>query len=225
MYVPPAFDASTDADHWLPTLLRRDPFVDLVSLLSGVPFISHLPVMARRARSGAWVLSGHWARANPQWQGLDGAPATVVVHGPHTYISPGAYPEPARAVPTWAYAVAHASGRIELVTDAEDLLALVDEMSDHFESSKSAPWSRAGAHPSLSQLVRSIIGFRLQVEHVRVALKLNQHHDADKRRRTISGLHASGRRDAAEIADWMQATLQPTTVESDQNRGTQPARP
>lgn len=216
MYVPPSFDASTDADRWLPLLLRRDPFVDVVTCLGGSPVISHLPVTASRAESGGWVLTGHWARNNPQWHGLESEPATIVIHGPHTYISPTWYPDPTRAVPTWAYAVAHVSGRMQLVEDPESLLTLVDDLSGYFEGGRTPPWRRVDGHPSLSGLAKSIVGFRLHVERVKVALKLNQHHDVEKRRRTIAGLRASGRRDAIEIADWMLATLPPAVADDDQ---------
>lgn len=216
MYLPPSFDATSEADHWLPLLLRRDPFVAVVTSRNGIPAISHLPVVADRAESGAWVLTGHWARSNPQWQGLEGEPAIVVVHGPHAYVSPSWYPDPSRAVPTWAYAVAHVTGRMQLVEDAGTLLALVDDLSDHFEGERTPPWRRADAHPSLSGLAKSIVGFQLHVENIQVALKLNQHHDVEKRRRTIAGLHASGRRDAIEIAEWMLATLPPAMAEAAQ---------
>lgn len=98
---------------------------------------------------------------------------------------------------------------MQLAEDCEVLLALVDELSDHFEAGQMPAWRRVDGHPSLSGLAKSIVGFRWHVERIPVALELNQHHDVEKRRHTIACLRASGRRDAIEVADWMLAIQVP----------------
>ena len=109
MYSPSAFvETDLAALDWL---LARDPFVTLVSCDEAVPFATHLPVLYSRQGERV-LLEGHWARPNPQV--VHGGKALMIVHGPHTYVSPGAYPdkESAARVPTWNYAVAHLTGKL-----------------------------------------------------------------------------------------------------------------
>src|SRR5262245_46723934 len=119
MYVPEHFRA-TDLAH-LDWLAQHDAFGTLVSNIDGAPFASHVPVLYRPA-AGRVILTGHWARPNPQWRGIEGQRVLFILHGPHAYISPRWYEEPRRHVPTWNYAVAHLYGRMRLIEDREQLL-------------------------------------------------------------------------------------------------------
>ena len=84
MYIPTHFRADDQAA--LYDLIERHSFGTLVSVLDGVPFASHLPILLDRDRG---VLLGHVARANPHWHALDGsAEALVIFQGPHAYVSP-----------------------------------------------------------------------------------------------------------------------------------------
>lgn len=207
MYTPPAFDGTRQADLWLPMLLHRDPFVTLLTHSRDETVVSHLPVLARRGDGGKWRLFGHWARSNPQWQGAADRPALAIVHGPHGYVSPRWYPDPARSVPTWNYAVAHLHGRIDIVGELSELLALVDDLSSHFEAGAASPWRREASDPALAGMVRGIVGFRLDVERIELQVKFNQHHPARKVRGAIEGLVADGSHGSREIARWMAIAL------------------
>lgn len=110
MHLPAAF-VETDLTA-LDRLIAADSFVSLVTVADGAPLLNHLPVLYHRTCDRV-ELRGYWARPNPQ--ALHGDAATVVVHGPHAYVSPSWYPDKdvnAR-VPTWNYAVAHLAGRLE----------------------------------------------------------------------------------------------------------------
>src|SRR5579883_2073537 len=85
MYVPQVF-ASHHPDV-LDRLVDYNAFGILVSQHEGAPCASHLPVLYRRAE-GRVILTGHWARANPQWRDIGGQRVLFILHGPHAYISP-----------------------------------------------------------------------------------------------------------------------------------------
>ena len=97
MYQRPVF-AEADLAH-LDHLFARDAFATLVTVVGGLPFASHLPMLYRRDGSDV-LLEGHWARPNPQAR--HAGPALMIVHGPHAYVSPGWYPDKdaAARVPT-----------------------------------------------------------------------------------------------------------------------------
>lgn len=204
MYLPRHF-ASTDLAV-LDRLAARDAFATLVTVREGLPFASHLPLLYRR--DGEHVtLTGHWARGNPQWRELDGARALAILHGPHAYVSPSWYPEPAHAVPTWNYAVAHLTGTIRVSDDPAALETLVSALGDHYEAGNGSGWSFATVHPSVRRELAGIVGFTLEVERIELKLKLSQHHPEDKVRGAIAGLGARPDAGSRELAEWMYEAL------------------
>lgn len=201
MFVPAHF-RGTDLTV-LDQLLARDPFVTLITTDNeGAPFASHAPVLWQR--DGAKVeLRGHVARANPQWQHR--GPALAVVHGPHAYISPCWYAdtESASRVPTWNYVIAHLRGTPDWQHDADDLAALVSELSARFEGDAEGAWRFQPERESHRNDLRGIVGFHLVVQHIDLKLKLNQNHPPANIRGAADGLRAQARADSDEIATWM----------------------
>ncbi len=205
MYLPSHFDAQADAPS-LQALLARDPFITLISTHQGQPLANHLPVLLDQSATGQWRLRGHWARANPQWQGIEEQSVLAIVHGPHAYVSPRWYPDPQRAVPTWNYAAAHLSGRIRLVTDAQPLLALVDALARHFEPSE-APWRMDDALEAAQRMAVGIVGFELTVDSLQIKHKLSQNHSVERIRGVVAGLGREGGAAGAEVAQMMSQAL------------------
>ena len=86
-------------------------FVDLITH-SPVLRITHLPVLLDRSAGQYGTIHGHISRQNPQAKAFDGnQQAVIVFRGPQGYISPTWY-QTRQAVPTWNFAVAHATGRL-----------------------------------------------------------------------------------------------------------------
>ena len=109
VYLPPSF-AARDAEA-IARLVRDYPFATLITAAGDEPQIRHLPLLhraepaphrrahrARRARQSALAAS------------MAGHPSIAMFHGPHAYVSPSWYTDPAAMVPTWNYAVVHVHG-------------------------------------------------------------------------------------------------------------------
>lgn len=204
MYVPEHF-RETDLAR-LDWLAAHDAFGTLVSTVAGAPFATHLPVLY--AREGARVtLTGHWARANPQWEGIEGQRVLFVFHGPHVYVSPRWYAEPARNVPTWNYVAAHVYGRIRLIHEVPALERLVDALARKYESGAGEPWTLAGSNPGNVRALRGVVGFELAADEVQVKAKLNQNHPAANVEGVIDALSGIAADDAREVAALMRETL------------------
>jgi len=179
MYTPAHF-AETDLAE-LDALAAAYPFATLVTLADGAPFVSHVPVLYRRDAGGI-ELRGHWSRANPQWR--HGGEATLILHGPQAYVSPGWYPdkEQAARVPTWNYAVAHLAGPLEILQAEADLAAIVADLSARFEAGVHAadpthvPWRFEFERDDIRSQLRGIVGFRMRPAKVALKFKLNQNH-------------------------------------------------
>jgi len=188
-------------------LAAHDAFGTLVSLVDGAPFATHLPVLY--ARDGEQVtLTGHWARPNPQWQGIESQRVLFIFHGPHAYVSPRWYVEPARNVPTWNYATAHVYGRPRLIEDTQSLERLVDALAQKYEAGAAQPWRLAQSHPGNLRSLSGIVGFELRADEVQVKYKLNQNHPPANVAGAMRGLIEAGGADAAETARLMQEALE-----------------
>jgi transcriptional regulator len=165
----------------------------------GALAVSHIPFHVQREAGGIQLL-GHLARANPQWQALEGAREVVAIfEGPHAYVSPGWYGAHP-AVPTWNYAVVHAHGRVRLMEEAE-LHELLHTLSSHYEGGRPQPW-RMGELPAeyVGGMLGAIVGFELTVERLEGKFKLSQNRPADHAR-VVAALEREG---AHEIAALMR---------------------
>ena len=203
LYIPGHFaprDASSVA-----RLLDEHPFATLITPAANEPFITHLPLIHVADCEPHGTLHGHFARTNPHADAAAHGKSLAVFHGPHAYVTPSWYAEPASAVPTWNYAVAHAHGVIELARDPAETRAVLDLLIRRFEGSRAAPWSVGLRADLLDGMVRAIVGFRIKVTRIDVKLKLSQNRSRDDRERVTEGLVAEGYAEASSTAAWMRA--------------------
>lgn len=204
MYTPSHF--TTTDPSWLDWLAEHHAFGTLVSQVEGAPFASHLPVLYRRTQDQV-VLSGHWARPNPQWHQIESQRVLFIFQGPHAYISPRWYVDSPKQVPTWNYVAAHVYGTIRTLQEGEELERIVTSLSERFESGAASPWTLQSADPANRSRLKGIVGFELRADAVRIKLKLNQNHPSANVAGAIAGLRATGAAEAAAVAALMQKEL------------------
>ncbi len=204
MYVPAAF-----AEHDLSKLhdfIERHSFGLLVSQVNGEPFATHIPLLLERSTGPQGALVGHVARANRQWESLDGQTVLAVFSGPHAYISPSWY-EADNVVPTWNYTAVHAYGRVTLVEDRDKLFELVQGTTEAYERSRPAPWAVGERSTFLDRLLAMIVGFRIDIERIEGKWKLSQNHPVERRLKVIRALRDRDNGNDAEIAVLMEQSL------------------
>ena len=103
-------------------------FVDLVTATPSLR-ITHIPVWLDRKAGQHGTLHGHLSRQNPQTNTFDGKQQAVIVfRGPHSYISPTWYTKTTDVVPTWNFAVVHATGALRPVTGKKELHDLLAKL-------------------------------------------------------------------------------------------------
>ena len=111
-------------------------FVDLVTVMPALR-ITHIPVFLDRAAGAYGTIYGHISRHNPQTEALDGKQTGVIVfHGPQGYISPVWYDKTGNVVPTWNFAVVHATGKLRPVEEKKELNDLLTKLITKFEKSE-----------------------------------------------------------------------------------------
>ncbi len=178
MYLPSLYHVTDEAE--IKRFVDAHDFATLVSSVDGAPFATHLLLETERAEAGRWTLTGHLARANPQWRSLDPEREVLAIFGgPHTYVSPRWYNH--INVPTWNYQAVHVYGRPRLMTDEAELYAHLRRMVDRYEAGSGAdPVYRLEALPRdfVERQMRAIVGFQIQVTRLEAKYKLSQNREA-----------------------------------------------
>jgi transcriptional regulator len=164
---------------FLQDFMDEFPFVDLVTAGPGIR-ITHVPVFLDRGIGQYGAIYGHISRHNPQLEAVQaGQNAVIVFHGPDSYISPEWYGKP-EAVPTWNFAVVHASGKLKAVADPKEIHALLARLIDKFENGSSYKFASL-PESYTSSLIAGISGFEMRVELLEGKFKLGQERsEADK---------------------------------------------
>jgi transcriptional regulator len=202
VYIPQHF-ASRDSAR-VAQILHDHPFATLVTPGDPEPVVTHLPLLLVADCEPHGTLFGHFARANPHARSRATRESVAIFHGPHAYVTPSWYADPAGAVPTWNYAVVHAHGVIELATDPAETRAVLDLLVERFESGRAAPWQLGLAPERLAAMVNAIVGFRIRVTRIEAKFKLSQNRSGDDQRRVAAGLAAEGYAEATATAEWMR---------------------
>ena len=172
-------------------LIAAHPFGLLISngggglLANGLPF--HLAGQGPLGR-----LQAHIARANPQWQDLDGQQVLVVFQGPLAYVSPSFYASKAehgKVVPTWNYVMVQARGVARLRDDPAWLAAQLATLTDGMEAARPAPWAVDDAPEDfIAMQMRAIVGIEIDIDRLEGKWKVSQNRNEADRRGVAEGL-------------------------------------
>ncbi len=183
VYIPKAHLVEDRA--FLHAFMDEFSFVDLVTTTPTLR-ITHIPSVLDRSTGAFGTIVGHIAAANDQAQAIAaGERAVVVFRGPHGYVSPGWLVSEAgrRGVPTWNFAVVHASGRLTPVDEPAAKHALLSSLIRKYESAIGGTAYDFSALPMEQVLARAqgIRPFTLEIEKLEGKFKLFQERpDADK---------------------------------------------
>ncbi len=153
------------------------------------------------------TIIGHVAKANPQWRDFDGHLRALAIFdwGPHAYVSPRWYGE-GRYVPTWNYVSVQMRGVPVLIENSEERRPALRLLTERFEAPEAYSMD-ALPEDYLQAMVGATVAFRIPVDHVDAAFKLNQNRSAEARRGVVDALGASEDSQARVIADLMHDRL------------------
>ncbi|MEM8869482.1 MAG: FMN-binding negative transcriptional regulator [Pseudomonadota bacterium] len=191
MYEPPLF--REDRVDVMQALMHAHPFATLVSSATGTLSADHVPLELCAELSKHGVLRGHLAVANPLYRGTDGPISVLAVfQGPQSYITPSWYPskqEHGKVVPTWNYAVVHATGQLRFHTDPAWLMAHLTSLTQRHEAPRDAPWEVADAPGDFTKRqLKGLVGFEIDIEALTGKWKVSQNKAAPDRAGVEKGL-------------------------------------
>jgi transcriptional regulator len=150
------------------------PFADLVT--SGPALrITHVPVFLDRDLGRYGGIYGHISRQNPQGKAFDSRQSGVIVfHGPHSYISPTWFSKTG-GTPTWNFAVVHATGKLNPITDKKALHDMLARLIGKFEDREKSSYDFAKIPETYKYgLMGGLIGFEMEIELLEGKFKLGQ---------------------------------------------------
>lgn len=169
-------------------------FADLITAAPTIR-ITHIPTLLDRNTGPYGTIYGHISKNNGQQTAFDGnSQAVVVFHGPESYISPTWY-EKVEAVPTWNFAVVHASGKLKAITDPNALHELLANLIRKFEGRYPNSKYDFSKLPDgyIFPLLRNIVGFEMKIEEMEGKYKLGQEHSETDRQSIVEHLATAWR--------------------------------
>jgi len=191
MYIPRHFEVTDKAEIF--AFIEANAFGQLISTLKGRLFSTHLPVLLNDEGNH---LLGHLARANPQWEAIEGQEVLITLQGPHDYISPSWYRS--AGVPTWNYQAVHIYGNCHVFEDATKLKKVVDSLTEKFESAFEEPWQ-----PDYkASMLQGIVGIDVEITAIQCKYKLSQNRSAEDQSQVTKQLQEKG---SGELAFAMNA--------------------
>src|SRR6266404_4661180 len=138
----------------------------------------------------------------------------MIFQGPEGYITPNWYASKAvhgKVVPTWNYAVVHATGRPEVMKDKAWLLRHVSELTAQQERTEAKPWALSDAPDSyIDVMLRGIVGFRFAITRLEGKWKMSQNREMGDRDGVAKGLSKRGHEDDLEMAEIVARQQLPT---------------
>lgn len=155
-----------------------------------------MPLLIETDAAGAPVsLLGHLPRRLPWAQTLAADPsATCLFLGPHAYIPPGWISKPGWA-PTWNFLSLKVSGNLAL----DDSLTrhAVSTLVRHMETRRGSDWTEENIGGRFEDLLKHIIGFRLQITRLTPRFKTGQDETGQSRSEIRAALAGH------PLRDWM----------------------
>ena len=194
-------------------LIRDNPWATLVSHTGEGIVASHYPVLLDEDGDELAVLT-HVGRPDDQVHRFGDRELLVIIAGPHGYISPSWYVQPAPAVPTWNFSVAHCYG-IPRVLEPQENLRVLARLVDHFERHVDSPL--ALDREDGGALAARTVGIRVPITRFVCKVKMSQNKDRQTQLQVLDALRRPGPYGNPGLADQMQRAL------GDDRGGHQPA--
>lgn len=156
-------------------LVAEQPLAWIVSGSAGALAATPLPVQVECDTDGHPLrLLGHFARSNRQWRVFAGDPrATVLLIGPHGYVSPSWFADRTRA-PTWNYTSVVFEVDIELRDTPEDAERLLRGLTGDLERERAGAWRVEEMGERYHGLREYVVGFHAHIRASRATFKLGQ---------------------------------------------------
>ncbi|WP_423146099.1 FMN-binding negative transcriptional regulator [Rubrolithibacter danxiaensis] len=202
MYIPKNFLMADKEE--IVSFMKKFSFASIITVKDDSPVATHLPFIIT-TKNDQVVLTSHFAKANEQWKEITDNQNLIIFAEPHAYISPSNY-EKELNVPTWNYIAVHAYGKARLITEPQQMLAVLEHTITTYEAGYKQQWDSLPEDYKLKML-KGIVAFEIVVTDLQGKKKLSQNKTESERLRVIESLKHSTNGNERLIADYMKENL------------------
>lgn len=208
VYIPKAHLVEDRA--FLHAFMDEFSFVDLVTTTPTLR-ITHIPSVLDRTKGRFGTIFGHISALNDQKKAITGGERAVVVfRGPHGYVSPGwlVTPQSRGGVPTWNFAVVHATGRMVPIDEPARKHALLTTLIRKYETAIGGTdydFSKLPMDDVLTRM-KGIQPFELEIEALEGKFKLFQERPEPDRQAMLPKLAVYQERSLHDFTDYFYKT-------------------
>ncbi len=175
MYVPHYYKNENITE--VKEFLKQNSFGILINTVNGKPWGTHLPLELDVDDKGTDVLTGHIAKANPQWKYFkNDREVLCIFNGAHSYVSSSWYQE--EEVPTWNYIAVHVYGKLKII-EGDALMQHLKNLVDKYEKNSENPIRIENLSKNTMKQIRGVVGFQIRIEEIQAAYKLSQGREHD----------------------------------------------
>lgn len=199
MYIPKV-NIATDQEETV-AFMKQFSFATIITSKDNVPIATHLPFLVSQ-REDKVILTSHFAKANKHWEMLTKQQSLVIFSEPHAYISPKNYDHELN-VPTWNYISVHAYGNGKLITETDQMIAVLEATIDNYEIAYKQQWNSL-PEDFKSKMIKGIVAFEIVVTDLQAKKKLSQNRTDTEREKIIDTLSKSNDSNERSIADYMK---------------------
>ncbi|MFN8244543.1 MAG: FMN-binding negative transcriptional regulator [Ferruginibacter sp.] len=186
--------------------MERHPFAIITGQGENGPVATHVPLAVERTATGSLLLSGHIMHKTDHYLAFEKEPEVLVIFtGPHCYVSASWYTNPAVGS-TWNYMTVHAYGKISFTGEA-GTRAVLKAVTERFEGTESAASFDRLPDEYISQMLKAITGFTIEVERLENVFKLSQNRDIASQQTIITRLKARADENSVAIAREMEERM------------------
>ncbi|WP_053387931.1 FMN-binding negative transcriptional regulator [Leucobacter japonicus] len=187
--------------------VRDHPFAVVTTSTAGAPVATHTPIVFPPGVAPGETLVGtrmwgHIGRANEHWKLFAEQPQVLLVFASsHAYVSPSAY-EFTPAVPTLDYATVHLTGRVTVLEEPAENLAVVERTVAQLEGARAQPWDPTESTHVFEKILAGVVSFTIDIETESAMFKLSQDMPTDVHARVQRDLREGDHRHP-DVADLM----------------------
>jgi transcriptional regulator len=157
----------------------NNPFAVVVTSTDGAPLATHTPIVfPPGVQPGETLVGtrlwGHLGRANEHWKLFAERPEVLLVFASsHAYVSPSTYGF-TPAVPTLDYATVHLTGRVTVLEEPAENLAVVERTVEQLEGRRAEPWDLAESKHVFERILAGVVSFTIDIDSESAMFKLSQ---------------------------------------------------
>lgn len=160
--------------------MKDNSFAVITGFGEEYPVATHIPLEVKVNEDGKIFLTGHLMKKTDHHIAFEkNNKVLVIFNGPHCYVSASWYNTPGIAS-TWDYMTVHAKGEISF-TDEEGTYNAIKAITNKYEGTESLAAFDKLPKEYVQKMIRSIVGFSIEVESFANVFKLSQNRDRESR--------------------------------------------